>query len=98
MAELSFYCSHGCVKETLIWERPSALGMLDLYDIWSEVQALDLYSKEVDGRLTMARFRRKPAEVMIHHSDRGSQYASGVFQAKLKEYGMVCSMSRKGNC
>jgi transposase InsO family protein len=35
---------------------------------------------------------------LIHHSDRGSQYASEVFQARLKEYGMACSMSRKGNC
>ena len=35
---------------------------------------------------------------MLHHSDRGSQYASGVFQDKLTEYGMTCSMSRKGNC
>ena len=34
----------------------------------------------------------------MHHSDRGSQYASHAFQGKLKEYGMVCSMSRKGNC
>ena len=35
---------------------------------------------------------------MIHHSDRGSQYANRVFQDKLAEYGMVCSMSRKANC
>ena len=35
---------------------------------------------------------------MLHHSDRGSQYASQAFQDKLKEYGMTCSMSRKGNC
>ena len=34
----------------------------------------------------------------MHHSDRGSQYASHAFQDKLKEYGMACSMSRKGNC
>ena len=34
----------------------------------------------------------------MHHSDRGSQYASHAFQDKLKEYGMLCSMSRKGNC
>ena len=34
----------------------------------------------------------------MHHSDRGSQYAHHVFQDKLREYGMVCSMSRKGNC
>jgi len=73
---------------------------------------LDLFNREVVGwslkprmradividALTMAMFRRKPAPGLIHHSDRGSQYASGAFQARLKEYGMICSMSRKGNC
>jgi len=73
---------------------------------------LDLFNREVVGwsckprmtadivtdALTMAWFRRKPAAGLIHHSDRGSQYASHAFQAKLKEYGMACSMSRKGNC
>ena len=34
----------------------------------------------------------------MHHSDRGSQYCSDIFQNLLKEYGMVPSMSRKGNC
>lgn len=34
----------------------------------------------------------------MHHSDRGSQYASHAFQDKLKQFGMICSMSRKGNC
>ena len=48
--------------------------------------------------LTMAWFRRKPAPGVMHHSDRGSQYASHAFQDKLTEYGMICSMSRKGNC
>ena len=46
----------------------------------------------------MGFLRRKPAPGLIHHSDRGSQYASHDFQARLKEYGMTCSMSRKGNC
>jgi transposase InsO family protein len=73
---------------------------------------LDLFNREVIGwslkprmtadlvtdALTMAWFRRKPAPGVLHHSDRGSQYASQAFQVKLKEYGMVCSMSRKGNC
>jgi transposase InsO family protein len=73
---------------------------------------LDLFNREVVGwslkprmkadivtdALTMAWFRRKPAAGLVHHSDRGSQYASHAFQAQLKEYGMVCSMSRKGNC
>lgn len=48
--------------------------------------------------LTMAWFRRRPARGVMHHSDRGSQYASHAFQDKLKEFGMTCSMSRKGNC
>jgi putative transposase len=73
---------------------------------------LDLFNREIIGwsirprmtadiaisALTMAWFRRKPAPGLLHHSDRGSQYASLVFQAKLSEYSMVCSMSRKGNC
>ncbi len=73
---------------------------------------LDLFNREIVGwsiksrmtadivveALTMAWFRRKPLPGLLHHSDRGSQYASLVFQEKLAEYGMVCSMSRKGNC
>ena len=72
---------------------------------------LDLFNREVVGwslkprmtadivtALTMAWFRKKPAPGLLHHSDRGSQYASHAFQGKLKEYGMTCSMSRKGHC
>ena len=73
---------------------------------------LDLFNREVIGwsikarmtaeivmdALTMAWFRRKPAPEVLHHSDRGSQYAGGAFQAQLAQYGMTCSMSRKGNC
>lgn len=40
----------------------------------------------------------RPTEPVLHHSDRGSQYASHDYQKKLKDYGMVGSMSRKGNC
>jgi putative transposase len=35
---------------------------------------------------------------IIHHSDRGSQYASLEYQKLLKDNGLICSMSRKGNC
>ncbi len=73
---------------------------------------IDLYDRAVVGwsikprmtadividALTMAWFRRRPAQGLVHHSDRGSQYASHAFQAKLKQWGMVCSMSRKANC
>ena len=73
---------------------------------------LDVFNREVVGwslklrltadivtdALTMVWFWRKSAAGLIHHSDRGSQFASGVFQAKLAEYCMLCSMSSKGAC
>lgn len=48
--------------------------------------------------LTMAWFRRRPGPGLLLHSDRGSQYASSVFQEKLNAYAVRSSMSRKGNC
>ncbi len=41
---------------------------------------------------------RKPTTGLVHYSDRGSQYASAAYQAALAEHGMICSMSRKGEC
>jgi len=48
--------------------------------------------------LHMACEARHPAPGLIHHSDRGSQYASGEYRAALAAHGMVASMSGKGNC
>jgi len=73
---------------------------------------IDLFSRQVVGfamhermtrqlvidALRMAWFRRRPALGLIFHSDRGSQYASGDFQKQLKAFGMLGSMSRKGDC
>jgi transposase InsO family protein len=73
---------------------------------------LDLCSRRVVGwsmssRLTtdlvlrafwMAVMMRKPAEGLIFHSDRGSQYTSGAFVRALERCGMIQSMSRRGNC
>ena len=71
---------------------------------------LDLYSRAIVGwsmshritrdlvlkALLMALWRRHPEEDLVHHSDRGSQYASSDFQALLDEHGIVCSMSGTG--
>ena len=46
----------------------------------------------------MAIKQRKPGRGLLLHSDRGSQYASYCYQVLLKRYGILCSMSRKGNC
>lgn len=73
---------------------------------------LDLYGKKIVG-LSMSTRMTKDLVIRaledayknsnkhsgaIMHSDRGSQYCSKEYQAKLKEYGYTCSMSRKGNC
>jgi len=72
---------------------------------------LDLYSHRIVGwslssrisrqlvldALEMAVGLRRPGPGLIHHSDRGVQYACGDFQKLLKRHGMVPSMSRKGN-
>lgn len=48
--------------------------------------------------LGMALARRCPPQGLLHHSDRGSQYASGDYQRVLAQHGIVGSMSRRGNC
>lgn len=46
----------------------------------------------------MALLRRCPEAGLLHHSDQGSTYASDDYRARLKRHGLVCSMSRRGNC
>ena len=73
---------------------------------------LDLHSRRVvgwamsdhnDEALTLAALQvaldqRRPEPGLVHHSDRGTTYASGEYQDVLAKHGAVCSMSRKGNC
>jgi transposase InsO family protein len=48
--------------------------------------------------LEMALRERRPPRKLVHHSDRGVQYTSFTYQQLLAKHGVVCSMSRKGNC
>ena len=41
---------------------------------------------------------KRPAEGLIHHSDRGSQYCSHEYRNLMDQFGLIASMSRKGNC
>jgi putative transposase len=73
---------------------------------------MDLYSRQIVGwamnermqkklvmdSLAMAYWQRKPPKGLLHHSDRGSQYACHDYRERLEIYGMGASMSRKGNC
>jgi transposase InsO family protein len=62
--------------------------------------AMDRHMDEslVERALQMAAAHRQPRQGVLHHSDRGSQYASHNYQALLNAHQMVCSMSRKGDC
>lgn len=60
------------------------------------------FSEHIDTNLTlealrMAIHRKKPQAGLIFHSDRGSQYASNAYREELEKYGIVSSMSRKGD-
>jgi putative transposase len=63
---------------------------------WSMSENID--SKLVQSAMEMAIRHRNPDTGLIHHSDRGIQYASDGFQELLTANKFVCSMSRKGNC
>src|SRR5207249_6361885 len=61
--------------------------------------ALPIFTRELAVEaLTMALAHREPGPGLVHHSDRGSQYASGDYRALLDAHGVVMSMSRRGNC
>ena len=55
-------------------------------------------AKLVCDALKMALWQRRPKPGLIHHSDRGSQYASDAFRQLLNDNEIIGSMSRKGNC
>ena len=73
---------------------------------------MDLYSRMIVGWsmgeknstgliedvLKMAAAQRRDIKGVLLHSDQGVQYASGSYQQQLNNLGIVCSMSRKGNC
>ncbi len=88
---------------TYIWTREGWLYLAVLLDLYSrKVVGWSLGSRMdeglVKGALEMAIGRRQPAPGLIHHTDRGSQYASHGYRDMLSEHGMVCSMSGKGEC
>ena len=58
----------------------------------------DLRAAGVAEALEMAIARRQPRAGLLHHSDRGVQYACDLYRTLLSEHGIQCSMSRPGNC
>ena len=88
---------------TYVWTREGWLYVAAIVDLFSRMVVGWAMSEHIDRKLcldalSMAVDARRPAQGLIHHSDRGSQYASSEYRRALKDHKMVCSMSRKADC
>ena len=88
---------------TYVWTLEGWLYLAVVMDLFSRQVVGWAMDKRMSNKLTldaikMAYWRRKPPKGLLHHSDRGTQYASYKYQTCLQKYGMEVSMSRKGNC
>lgn len=74
--------------------------LIDLYSraVVGWAMASHMKASLVNDALLMAIFKRRPDAGLLLHSDRGSQYASGLYQKTLNQHQFIGSMSRKGNC
>jgi putative transposase len=88
---------------TYIWTREGWLYLAAILDLFSRRVVGWSMDSSIDRRLAldalgMALKTRRPEPGLLHHSDRGVQYASADYQSQLRERGIICSMSRKGDC
>ena len=88
---------------TYIWTQEGWLYLAVVIDLCSrKVVGWSMSSRMtaqlVCDALTVALWQRRPKAGLIHHSDRGSQYASKAFRKLLKAHGIKGSMSRQGDC
>jgi len=88
---------------TYVWTAEGWLYLATVIDLFSRrVVGWSMSSRMtadlVNDALLSAIWRRKPGKGLLWHTDRGSQYASHSHRDLLKDYGIVQSMSRKGNC
>jgi transposase InsO family protein len=87
---------------TYVWTAEGWLYVAVMLDLWSRrvvgwATGETLHASLAQRALTMALQHRRPDRGLMHHSDRGVQYASGDYRAQLKAAGLEASMSRKGN-
>ncbi len=88
---------------TYVWTLEGWLYLSVILDLYSRRVVGWAMGKRIDQALTlralgMAFHACEPGPGLIHHTDRGSQYAANDYQKMLKARGITCSMSRKGNC
>src|SRR5690242_1496068 len=88
---------------TYVWTMEGWLYLAVLLDLYSRAVVGWAMGPRLIGDLTeqalrMALTSRQPHAGLLHHSDRGSQYAAGPYQQMLTTHNITASMSRKGNC
>jgi transposase InsO family protein len=88
---------------TYLWTAEGWLYLAAVMDLYARRIVGWAMSHRITQELTLAALRqaleyRRPSVGLVHHSDQGKQYAAGAYQALLRSHGIVCSMSRKGNC
>jgi putative transposase len=88
---------------TYLWTREGWLYLATLIDIFSRRVVGWSMSERLTTDLPLAALRmalksRRPARGLLHHTDRGSQYASADYRRVLADSHARVSMSRKGNC
>ena len=88
---------------TYLWTPEGWLYLAVMLDLFSRRVVGWSLSERLERRLAldalqMALQDRRPPQGLLHHSDRGSQYASHEYQALLAAHGIVSSMSRRANC
>jgi transposase InsO family protein len=88
---------------TYVWTTEGGLYLAVVLDLYSHIvigwaMGSRLTVELAERALTMALAKRKPTVGLLHHSDRGSQYAAPRYQRLLDEHGITPCMSRTGNC
>lgn len=88
---------------TYLWTDQGWLYLAVVIDLYSRLvvgwaMAERMTADLVCDALQMALWRRRLPRGVIVHSDRGSQYCAASYQSLLKQHGLLCSMSAKGNC
>jgi len=75
-------------------------GIKDLYtcEVVGYAMGARMTTALVSQALGAAVYAKRPRPGLIHHSDRGSQYCAQEYQAQLRQFGLIPSMSRRGNC
>ena len=92
-----------CADITYIWTNAGFVYLAAIIDVATRLIVGWSIARHMRAELVQAALRnalawRAPAKRLVHHSDRGKQYASAAYRGDLAASGIACSMSRAGDC